>query len=91
MARWKMWIGSVYLQFEGRNFKLHGKEKRELGKEACRRNYCDADPISLFEAILKPFGKAQLAARIEAGGAEGGDEGGHGVGLGVMCGGTKEA
>lgn len=31
----------------------------------------------VFEEILQAFGEAQLAARIEAGGAEGGDQGGH--------------
>jgi hypothetical protein len=29
----------------------------------------------MFQAILQAFGETQLAARIEAGGAEGGDEG----------------
>ena len=41
-------------------------------------------PGVVFEAILQPFGKTQLAARIEALSAKGGDQGGHGVGLPKM-------
>ena len=32
----------------------------------------------LFEEVFEAFGQAQLAAAVEAGGAEGGDQGGHG-------------
>ena len=38
-------------------------------------------PGVAFEAILQSLGETQLAACIEAGGAEGGDQGGHGAGL----------
>lgn len=34
---------------------------------------CVPHPVVIFEAILQAFGETQLAARIEAGGAEGGD------------------
>jgi hypothetical protein len=32
----------------------------------------------LFEEVFEALGQAQLAAAVEAGGAEGGDQGGHG-------------
>lgn len=43
--RWEMQIDSACLQFESRNFKLHGKGKRDRGKGACCKNYCDAGPL----------------------------------------------
>lgn len=67
--RWKMRIGSAYLQFESINFKLHGRGKWGGGEGVCRQNYCDAVSMSphitkCYEARPDPAPCVQALAEV---------------------------